>query len=76
MNATADQIIALVHASGVTADVSGLRSDTPLRDAGVDSLDMMNVFLAVEEAFGIRIPDADTERLHSVDDFVRYLQGR
>lgn len=76
MNATAEQIIALVQASGVTADVSGIKGETPLRDAGVDSLDMMNVFLAVEEEFGIKIPDADTDRLHSVNDIVVYLQGR
>lgn len=76
MNVRSEQIVALVQASGVSADVSSIKGDMPLRDAGIDSLDMMNVFLAIEENFGIKIPDDDISKLDTVDNIVRYLQGR
>jgi acyl carrier protein len=76
MNVRSEQIVALLHTAGVSADVSRIKGDMPLRDAGIDSLDMMNVFLAIEENFGIKIPDDDINKLDTVDNIVRYLQGR
>jgi acyl carrier protein len=76
MNVTPEQILSLVQGAGISVDVSGIQGNVSLRDAGVDSLDMMNVFLAIEEKFGIKIPDADIDKLDTVDNIVRYLQGR
>ena len=76
MNVTPEEIVSIVQGAGVSVDVSGIKGDMPLRDAGVDSLDMMNVFLAIEERFDIKIPDADIDKLDTVDNIVRYLEGR
>lgn len=40
-------------------------------DLGADSLDVVEVIMALEKTFGIAIPDAEAERLHSVEDFQR-----
>jgi acyl carrier protein len=36
-----------------------IRADEDLRDAGLNSLDMVNLMLAVEAEFDLKIPDAD-----------------
>jgi acyl carrier protein len=43
-------------------------------DLGIDSLAMIDVAVAAEDAFGVRIPDEDLERLATVGDAVDYIQ--
>jgi acyl carrier protein len=43
-------------------------------DLGADSLALVELVLAMEEEFGISIPDADTERLRTVGDAIAYVQ--
>ena len=42
-------------------------------DLGADDLDKVEIVMAAEEEFGVKISDADAERLRTVDDFVAYL---
>jgi len=76
MNVSAEEIISLIQGAGVSADISDIKEDTLLHDAGIDSLDMMNVFLAIEEKFDIKISDDDIKNLDTVNNIVRYMQGR
>ena len=48
------------------------------RDLRLDSmaLDDTDVIIAVEEEFGISIPDRDAERLYTVGDLATYVEGR
>jgi acyl carrier protein len=60
MNSTTDRIIALVNR--MVRERSLRLSASPgddLRSAGLSSLDMVNLVLAVESEFGVSIPDAD-----------------
>lgn len=43
-------------------------------DLGIDSLAMIDVAVAAEDAFGVRIPDDDLEHLATVGDAVDYIQ--
>ena len=43
-------------------------------DLGIDSLAMIDVAVAAEDAFGVRIPDDDLERLATVGDAVDFIQ--
>ena len=76
MNATPEEIMALVKGVGISADISAMTADMQLREAGVDSIEMFTVFLALEEKFGIKIPDADIDKLDTVNNIVRYLIAR
>jgi acyl carrier protein len=40
--------------------------ETPFNDLGIDSLDRMLVFVAVQEAFGVSIPDDQTAGITSL----------
>lgn len=43
-------------------------------DLGADSLDLVEVVMALEEEFDIEISDEDAERIHTVGDAHRELQ--
>lgn len=43
-------------------------------DLGADSLDRVELVMALEEAFGVEIPDADAEKIVTVQDAVEYIQ--
>ncbi|TQS33771.1 hypothetical protein Golomagni_05872 [Golovinomyces magnicellulatus] len=42
-------------------------------DLGLDSLDTVEVVMAIEEEFSIEIPDKDADSIHSVDKAVEYI---
>ncbi|CAG7729585.1 unnamed protein product [Allacma fusca] len=44
-----------------------------LNDLGLDSLDHVEVIMAMEDEFGFEIPDRDAERLMKPADIVRYI---
>ena len=43
-------------------------------DVGADSLDIVELVMELEEAFGIDIPDEDADKLKSVGDALTYLK--
>ena len=43
-------------------------------DLGADSLDIVELIMALEEEFGIEIPDADAEKVTTVQDVVDYIK--
>jgi acyl carrier protein len=43
-------------------------------DLGADSLDVVELTMAFEEAFGIEIPDEDAEKIATVKDAIEYIQ--
>lgn len=45
-------------------------------DLGADSLDVVELIMAFEEAFDIEIPDEDAERIATVKDAVNYLREK
>ena len=47
-----------------------------VEDLGFDSLDSVELTMAVEEAFKIDIPDEAAEKLRRVGDLVEYLRSR
>ncbi|MCI8327984.1 MAG: acyl carrier protein [Lachnospiraceae bacterium] len=44
-------------------------------DLGADSLDLMELTMALEEAYGIEIPEADVEKLMTVADVISYIEN-
>jgi acyl carrier protein len=43
-------------------------------DLGADSLDQVELVMALEEAFGVEIPDEDAEKLRTVQDALDYIE--
>ena len=45
-------------------------------DLGADSLDIVELVMAMEEEFDIEIPDEDAEKLRTVQDVMSYLETK
>ena len=43
-------------------------------DLGADSLDTVELVMALEEEFGIEIPDEDAEKIATVQDAITYIK--
>jgi acyl carrier protein len=43
-------------------------------DLGADSLDTVELVMALEEAFDIEIPDEDAEKIRTVQDAIDYIE--
>ncbi|OWF47814.1 acyl carrier protein, mitochondrial-like isoform X1 [Mizuhopecten yessoensis] len=47
-----------------------------MNDLGLDSLDHVEIIMAVEDEFGFEIPDVDSERLLTPQDIIRYVADK
>jgi acyl carrier protein len=45
-------------------------------DLGADSLDLVELVMAMEEAFGMEVPDEDAEKLRTVKDVIEYVKAK
>lgn len=45
-----------------------------IEDLGADSLDIVELVMAMEETFGIDIPDEEAENIRTVDDAVSFIR--
>ena len=43
-------------------------------DLGADSLDIVELVMALEDEYGIEIPDEDAEKIETVGDAIRYIE--
>jgi acyl carrier protein len=57
-----------VEEAEVTASVS------LVDDLGADSLDQVELVMALEQAFDLEIPDADAEEIRTVQDAIDYIE--
>jgi len=66
---------------GVIVDQLNVEEDdvnedaTFIDDLGADSLDIVELVMALEESFGISIPDEDAEGIKTVGDAVSYIES-
>ena len=56
-------------------DESEVNMDTNLmKDLSADSLDAVEIIMAIEDEFDIEIPDEDAEKFQLVGDLVKYVE--
>ncbi|XP_014489338.1 PREDICTED: acyl carrier protein, mitochondrial isoform X2 [Dinoponera quadriceps] len=71
-----ERILKVVGAyNEVTAEKLTLESHF-MNDLGLDSLDHVEIIMAIEDEFGFEIPDMDAERLLRPSDIVRYIADK
>jgi acyl carrier protein len=63
----------IVEQLGVTPDE--VKNDAKIvDDLGADSLDIVELVMALEEEFGSEIPDEEAEKLQTVGDVIKYIE--
>jgi acyl carrier protein len=75
MSSIQDRVIAIV-AEQLNVKKEDIKLDSSfVDDLGADSLDTVELVMALEEAFEAEIPDEDAEKIVSVQDAVKYIQA-
>ncbi|EGW7318782.1 acyl carrier protein [Campylobacter jejuni] len=73
--ATFDDVKAVVvEQLGIDADAVKMESKI-IEDLGADSLDVVELIMALEEKFEVEIPDSDAEKLIKIEDVVNYIDN-
>jgi acyl carrier protein len=71
------RVIAIIKSIAPEIDEGELRADRPLRDQiDLDSMDWLNVLVAVNQKLHVDIPEADYGKLVTLDNLVAYLRAK
>lgn len=72
-----DQRVIEIIAEQLGMDNEDISADsTFVEDLGADSLDIVELIMAIEEEFEVEIPDEDAENLLTVQQTVDYIQSK
>ena len=69
-----DKVKAIIVEQLGVAETSVEMEASFIDDLGADSLDIVELVMALEEEFDIEIPDADAEKVVTVGDVVEYIK--
>jgi acyl carrier protein len=71
------RVVAVIKSIAPEVEEGELRADRPLRDqVDLDSMDWLNVLVAVHEKLKVDIPEADYRKLVTLNDIVAYLGAK
>lgn len=68
--------IAEILADQLGADAADMSMETNIaKDLGADSLDVVELLMAIDDEFGVEIPDEEIENIKTIGDLVEYIQN-
>ncbi|HUL91820.1 MAG TPA: acyl carrier protein [Burkholderiales bacterium] len=71
------RVVGVIKSVAPEVEEGELRADRPLRDQiDLDSMDWLNVLVALHEKLRVDIPEADYGKLVTLDDLVGYLRDK
>ncbi|MFA6236493.1 MAG: acyl carrier protein [Bacteriovorax sp.] len=71
-----DKVIKLIS-DATKIDISKINLETSfVDDLNLDSLDIVELMMKMEDEFGVEIPEEDAEGLKTVKDIVMYLEKK
>jgi acyl carrier protein len=73
---TVEEQIREIVARITHVDKNAITRESTFKEIKADSLDIVQALVAVEEAFGIEIPDEEAQKFQNFGDFVSYVEGR
>ena len=73
---TENKVKEIILDTGSKASTDSLKNDVPLTDQGIDSLDMANILLSLEETYSINVPDEDLDKLQTINGIVEYISSK
>ena len=73
---TVEEQIREIVAKITRVDKSIITRQSTFKEIKADSLDIVQALVAVEETFGIEIPDEEAQKFQNFGDFVSYVENR
>lgn len=66
-----------IIAEQLNVDADDITMETSMmKDLEADSLDAVEIMMALEDEFGVSIPDEDAETFKNIGDIVRYVEAK
>ena len=65
----------IIEQLGVSAEEAAPEASF-IDDLGADSLDIVELVMALEEEWGLEIPDDDAEKIQTIQDAITYIEER
>ncbi len=75
MASTFDRVKAIVVEQLGVAETEVTPEASFVEDLGADSLDVVELVMALEEEFDVEIPDEDAEKIATVGEAVKYIEA-
>ncbi|QUH26253.1 acyl carrier protein [Serpentinicella alkaliphila] len=70
-----EKVVKIVGEQLGLEDLSGVTPQTSLMsDLEADSLDAVEIIMAIEDEFGVEIPDEDAESFKNIGDICKYVE--
>lgn len=66
----------IIEQLGLDDDTEIAMSTSLMKDLEADSLDAVEIIMAIEDEFDIEIPDEDAEAFKNIGDIVRYVEEK
>lgn len=66
----------IVDQLGLDDDVEVKMETSLMKDLEADSLDAVEIIMAIEDEFDIEIPDEDAEGFKDIGNIVKYVEGK
>jgi len=70
-----EQLVAIVRQEKQVAE-DLVKPETPLAEAGIDSLDQLTILFGIEEHFKISIPDDEARAVKTFSDLIDIIEKR
>lgn len=72
-----DKVKAIIAEQLGVDDIESIKNETSLmKDLEADSLDAVEIMMALEDEFEIEIPDEDAEKFVNIGDIVKYVESK
>ena len=71
-----NKLIKIMEGTGVVPDIKNYDCNKTFKENGVDSLDVMDILLAIEESLNIKFTEDEAEKIKSLVDVMTILQKR
>lgn len=72
-----DKVKAIIAEQLGVEDIESIKNETSLmKDLEADSLDAVEIMMALEDEFEIEIPDEDAEKFINIGDIVKYVEAK
>ena len=65
-----------IMAETLNLDEADIKLDATLKDLGIDSIDAVELVMALEEAYDVKIADEETAALEKVSDIVAFIEKK
>lgn len=70
-----NKVIDIIKEKMTLTDEMQIDLNTSVEELDLDSMDLVEIVMEIEDGFGITVPEGAEEKLHTVGDVVKLIQG-